>query len=152
MPPLSDSNVNRINPGTGDVFKSPQDQAGRRHQSVVVADADGNPVAYGDNARTPGAADSLVIKAAAGVVGEVHAYQDGLAGSAVCLMLFNATSQPADTAVPEWRIPVIGGLANYWFPTGFQFSTGLVAVWSSTHDVLTATVGGTEGYIHARYS
>jgi hypothetical protein len=49
-----------------------------------------------------------------------------------------------------WRIPLVGGIGNYFFPTGFQFSTGITAAFSSTHDDLTVTTAG-EGYLHARY-
>jgi hypothetical protein len=147
---LTLESVGRNNEASGQAFAVFNDGS-QRHQSMVPADADGNPVAYGSNAVTGGtAADSLVVKAAAGALGELHGYLEGLSGSAVCIMLFNATSLPANGTAPVWRVPLIGGVGNYFFPTGFQFATGLVAAFSSTHDDLTVTTGS-EGYLHARY-
>lgn len=146
---LTGSNVNRLNPTGGDAFATFTDGAGERHMSMVEVDAEGNPVAYGTNYATTTAEDSAVLKASAGQVGEVHAYQDGLAGTAVTLMLFNATSLPANGTSPVWRIPIVGGIANYWFPTGYQFATGLVAAFSTTHATLTVTADS-QGFIHAR--
>lgn len=121
-----------------------------RHQSMVPADADGNPIAYGTNYSSAAAEDSEAIKASAGVVGEIHTFLEGLSGTAVCAMLFNATSLPANGTAPVWRIPLIGGVGTYYWPTGFQFSTGLTVAFSSTFDDLTVTTGS-EGYIHARF-
>lgn len=146
---LTGSNVNRLNPTGGDTFATFTDGAGERHMSMVEVDAEGNPVAYGTNYATTAAEDSAVLKASAGQVGEIHAYQDGLAGTAVVFMLFNATSLPANGAAPVWRIPIVGGIANYWFPTGYQFSTGLVGAFSSTHATLTVTTDS-QGFVHAR--
>jgi len=146
---LTGSSVKRFDDATGDVFATWDDGA-KEHQSFVMSDADGQPIAYGFQGISAVAEDSKVIKASAGAAGELHAYLDGLSGTAVCAMCFNATSLPANGTTPYWRIPLIGGVGSYWFPTGLLFTTGLVMAFSSTHANLTVTTGS-EGFFQTRH-
>lgn len=97
-------------------------------------------------------ADSLVIKAAPGKLGEILVVMDPTAGiTDRCAMLFDATSLPANGTDPVWRFPVVGSkAAAYAFPRGLEFTTGIVVALSSTWDDLTVTVG-LEAYFHAQY-
>ena len=145
---LTPETVGRENEAAGQAFAVLNDGSAR-HQSVVLADADGNPVAYGTNYSSSAAEDSEVIQSGSGVVGEVHGYLDGLSGLGVCIMLFDASSLPVNGTAPAWRIPLLGGVGTYFWPTGFQYSTGLVVAFSSTHATLTVTTTS-EGFFHTR--
>lgn len=96
-------------------------------------------------------ADSAVIKAAAGKLGEIMVVLDPAATTDRCVMLFDATSLPADGTDPVWRFPVTGAqAAAYAFPRGLEFATGIVVALSSTWDDLTVTVAS-EAYFHAQF-
>lgn len=147
---LTQTTVIRTDDLSGDTFLTYDTAGGAKAQGMVMADADGNPIAYGTNYSSSAAEDSKVIKASAGQAGEIHAYLDGFSGTAVTVMLFDASSLPATGTEPLWRIPLVGGVGNYFFPTGLQFSAGLVVAFSSTHGTLTVTTAS-EGFIHARF-
>jgi len=99
-------------------------------------------------------ADSLVIKAASGVLHDVCVVMDQTAGTTKrCVMLFDATSLPANGTDPVWRFHVDGsGTASYTFSSNepLFFATGIIVAISSTWDDLTVTTAG-EGFIHATF-
>lgn len=146
---LSKVTVKRAVQADGNDFLTLADGSSRLAQAVVPVDADGNAIAYGANYSSAAKEDSKILSVAAGAIGEVHTYLDGFSGTAVTVMLFNATSLPINGTAPDWRIPLTAGIGSYWFPTGFSYTAGLVIAFSSTHATLTVTTGS-EGYIHTR--
>lgn len=77
------------------------------------------------------AASSLVLKSSAGSLSSLSVTLGATAGY---VMVFNATSAPADGAVTPvycWQVPANGSLALAW-PNPAVFSTGIIAVFSST--------------------
>lgn len=99
-------------------------------------------------------ADSLVIKAAPGLLHDVCVVMDKTAGTTDrCVMLFDAASLPSNGALPVWRFDVDGGkTASYTFSSNepIYFATGIVVALSSTWDDLTVTTAG-EAFFHATF-
>jgi len=101
-------------------------------------------------AASSAAADDLVVKASAGtlysIVGHIAAGEDGY------VQVHDATSQPADTAVPELSYFVGAASAaqavNIPLP-GHACGTGIVVVWSTTAATLTA--GAANMFVTAHY-
>lgn len=100
---------------------------------------------------TAGAAvASAVISAVPATLVELRVILDPTATADRWVMLFDASSLPADTAVPIWRsyLPGGSGIGESWGDIGLPFlSTGIVAAISTTADTL--TVATAEGYFHA---
>lgn len=93
---------------------------------------------------------SAVISAVPATLVELRVVMDPLSTADRWLMLFDASSLPADTAVPIWRsyLPGGSGIGESWGDIGLPFpTTGIVAAISSTADTLTVTAA--EGYFHA---
>ncbi len=83
------------------------------------------------NAATTVAAGSLVLKASAGNLYDINVAAGASAGF---IMLFNATSAPADgTVTPAWVMAIAANASlSYSWPMGKRFSTGCVMVFSTT--------------------
>lgn len=99
------------------------------------------------NARTTALATNLVVKASAG---RLYGFQ-GYSTTAGFLQLHNTTTLPADTAVPVEVIPVTAGdpFSVDFGVHGVQFSTGIVACFSTTGP--TKTLGGSAIWLSAQY-
>ena len=96
--------------------------------SPISVTGGGTPVAP---TVTPAVASSVVLKASPGTLYGLSATLGATAGY---VMVFDATSAPADGAVTPkycWAVPANGSLAMGW-PTAAAFATGIVAVFSST--------------------
>ena len=94
-------------------------------------------------------AASLVVKASAGVLHKVTGVNT--LGSTQYIQVHNATSLPADGAVPAVCIAVATG-ATFdidFGPRGRTFSTGIVVSNSTT--VATKTIGSANCWIDAQY-
>lgn len=91
---------------------------------------------------------SSVIKASPGVLYGLIACNSS--GSARYFQLFNSTSVPADTTVPQFSYYVAaGGTIDVFWPMGRYFSTGMCWAWSST--AATKTIGSTDGIADVLY-
>ena len=92
-----------------------------------------------DHTTSTALADDLVVKASAGTL---HHIEVTIAsGADGYLQVHDATSQPADTAVPELVIPVRAASAEVHTTIalpGHVCGTGIVLVWSTTKTTLTA--------------
>lgn len=99
-------------------------------------------------------ADSLIIKAAPGILHDVCVVMDQTAGTTKrCVMLFDSATVPADGTLPVWRFHVDGsGTASYTFGSAepLYFAAGIVVVTSSTWDDKTITTAG-EAFFHATF-
>lgn len=101
------------------------------------------------NATTTALAASLVVKASAGVLYKVTGVNT--LGSTQYIQVHNATSLPADGAVPAVCIAVATG-ATFdidFGPRGRTFSAGIVVSNSTT--VATKTIGSANCWIDAQY-
>jgi hypothetical protein len=100
---------------------------------------------------TPGSAEvSAIISAAPTTLMELRVFLDPTVVLDRWVMLFDASSLPADTTVPLWRALITGGsgIKESWNHIGLPFpSTGIVAAISSTPNTLTVT--GAEAYFQA---
>lgn len=101
------------------------------------------------NSTQAAAATSKVIKATPGTLYNLSGYN--AKGSAQFIQLHDATSLPADTAVPVYSFTVATvGNFNIDFGTyGMAFATGIVVCNSST--VATKTIGSADCSFFARY-
>lgn len=118
--------------------------------AVSIAGTVATSVAVGVDYSSGGTAvDSAVIAAAPGVLRELRCIMIPTTTVSRYLMLFDATSAPANGTAPIWRmlVPAAGESGESFFP-GLDCATGITVVLSSTADTLTATTG-TECYIHA---
>lgn len=90
---------------------------------------------------------SNVVKAAAGKVFEIRGYNSG---SAQWIQIHDASSLPADTAVPE-DIIYVGANNNFsiTYPRGKSFGTGIVVCNSSTGP--TKTIGAADCWFSGEY-
>lgn len=91
---------------------------------------------------------STVTKASPGRVRDITGYNSG---SAQFLQIHNATSLPADTAVPAFlaAIPGTGNFTIDFGEDGDYFSTGIVVCNSSTGP--TKTIGSADCWFNIRY-
>jgi len=105
---------------------------------------------------TPGSAEvSAIISASPTTLLELRVFLDPTVLVDRWVMLFDASSLPADTAVPLWRAFIRGGssISESWGGAltelpGLDFpSAGIVAAISSTPNTLTVT--GAEAYFQA---
>lgn len=94
-------------------------------------------------------AASLVIKASAGTCYEIRGYNS--LASAQWIQVHDASSLPADTAVPE-DIIYVGANQNFsiTYPQGKAFETGIVACNSSTGP--TKTIGAADCWFSAEFN
>lgn len=147
---LTKTNVVRdTDSGPGSNFSTFDDPGGDKHQSMVHADASGNPLVFGVNYSSSALEDSAAVSGAT-TLGEVFGtLDDPDTATAVCVMLFDAASLPAPGTVPLWRIPMSNGGGGYSFPRGLPLATGFVAAFSSTLATLTVTTAS-EGTFNAR--
>ncbi len=101
------------------------------------------------NATSTVYATNLVVKASAGVLYSVTGYNSRT--SAQFIQFHNATSLPADTAVPVVTFIVTGASNFSWDLSKFgrYFSTGIVICNSSTGP--TKTVGAADCWFDAQY-
>lgn len=92
-------------------------------------------------------ASSLVVKASAGTLVYCSGYSS--LGSAQWIQVHNATSLPANTAVPKFIIPVAATSGfSFWIPlTGAYFGTGITVCNSTTGPTL--TVGASDTWFQA---
>lgn len=120
----------------GDYASLSVDSAGRL-RSVVTRDTGDTP-SMATNGQT--AADDLVVKASAGtlwgIAGTVESGEDGY------ILAIDAASQPSDGAVAAELTYFVGAASaaqgvNIPVP-GHAFGTGIVLVWSTTSNQLTA--------------
>jgi hypothetical protein len=99
------------------------------------------------NINTTAYAASLVVKSAAGTCYEVRGHNSG---DAQFVQVHDASSLPADTAVPEDIIYVAANTSfSITYPEGKAFATGIVVCNSSTGP--TKTIGGADLWISAEY-
>ena len=100
---------------------------------------------------TAGAAvASAIISAVPATLVELRVISDPTVTVDRYVMLFDATSLPANGAAPLWRsyLPGGSGIGESWGDIGLPFtSLGIVAAISSTPDTLTVT--SAEAYFHA---
>jgi hypothetical protein len=122
---------------TGDYIPLSTDEVGRLRASLAKNLT---------NVTTSALAASLVIKASPGTLYGLQGYST----TAQFLHLYDATTLPADTAVPVVVIPITAGTPfSVDFGTyGRRFSTGVVAGVSTTGP--TKTVGGANTWIDAQ--
>jgi hypothetical protein len=101
------------------------------------------------NANTSAYAASLVVKASAGTLYEVRGYNSSIT-TAYWIQVHDASSLPADTAVPE-DIILVQPEENFYirYPQGKSLGTGIVISNSSTGP--TKTIGGADCWISAEY-
>tara|TARA_Y100000310_G_scaffold140332_2_gene139715 strand:+ start:11448 stop:13253 length:1806 start_codon:yes stop_codon:yes gene_type:complete len=100
------------------------------------------------NINTSAAATSLVIKASAGTIYEIRGHNDNAA--AQYIQVHDASSLPADTAVPEDSF-IVAANSNFSisYPQGKSCATGIVVTNSST--LATKTIGGADCWFSAEY-
>ena len=107
-----------------------------------------------ESTRSSALEDSLVVSTAPVNLISVMATLDPTAGTvARCVMIFNATSLPANGTVPAWSFPCNGASgAGYAFgdEETLYLDTGCVVAFSSTYDDLTVTTGS-EGTFSAQF-
>jgi hypothetical protein len=132
-------------------------------QGVVLIDEDGNPQGLASSpllvapttigTTTPfhsGGANvtGFVCDSTGGSVYDIRVVLDPSVSVARYLMFFNVNSLPVTpSSTPFWTMVIPpAGEASESFPRGLAYSTGLTAVISSTHDVLTV-VTSDEGII-----
>lgn len=107
-------------------------------------------MAYVINSTSTAKETGRVVKAGPGRVYGVSYYNDNAATR--YLQFFDATSAPADTAVPLITVPVAAGASTYinFGRYGRLFETGIY-VCNSTTDV-TKTLGSADGLFDVQYS
>ena len=100
------------------------------------------------NINTNAEAASITIKASAGTLYSLHGHND--AASAQYIQIHDASSLPADGAVPEYVI-IVPADSNFTieFPQGLSLTTGIIACNSST--LATKTIGSADCWFHATY-
>lgn len=147
---LTKTNVVRdTDAGPGSDFATFDDPGSDKHQSMVHSDEDGGALVFGVNYSSAALEDSAAISGATSV-GEIMAVLDNPGtATAVCAMVFDAASLPANGTVPLWRIPMSNGGGGYSFPKGLTLATGLVVAFSSTLATLTVTTAS-EGTFNVR--
>jgi hypothetical protein len=103
-----------------------------------------------DNATSTAYEASRVIKITPGTVYKISVYNS--LGSAQWIQLHNATSLPADTAVPvvTATIATIANLFLDWADIGRYFSTGIVICNSTTGP--TKTIGAANCWFDVQYT
>jgi len=100
------------------------------------------------NINTSAAAASLVVKASPGTAYEIRGHNDK--ASSQYIQVHDASSLPADTAVPE-DVIIVPADSNFFisYPQGKVFATGIVVSNSST--MATKTIGSADCWISAEY-
>lgn len=100
------------------------------------------------NINTTALAASLVVKASAGTLYEVRGHNDLV--SSQYILVHDAASLPADTAVPE-DVILVPGDSNFsiTYPQGKSFGTGIVVCNSST--LATKTIGTTNCWFSCEF-
>lgn len=160
--------VNREDDLSGDSFILMEAPTGSTEyaQGVVLIDENGNPqgltssplsvtIDAGTQVKFHSGntnVTSFVCHATSGTLYDLRIILDPTVLVVRWLMLFDANSVPLDTANPigsglVWQIMVPpAGESSESFPLGLEYTTGLTAVISSTHDALNI-VPGNEGII-----
>lgn len=144
-PPAYQSGSNSLSQTpNGGLRVQPMDGAGHDVSSSHPLPVTSVPATSGlTYSATAAAASSLVLKAAAGVL---YGFQVTTGASAGYVMVFDATSAPADGAVTPvkcYSVPATTTMAASWGSSPLTFATGITVVFSTGANCFTKTASAT---------